>query len=192
MKRTLTILVLLIIQLKSIYGQVLNKTYVDNWIISTFTEAFIDSSSLYILNGIPFKPSEIDESLKKYKRDDLITINFIDKITIDTLNLLPRKSIVLLITKGNQTKKSIKSDLNKAKHRFVNRNLDTTADIDTSLKEPVLVIDGKQIFHKDCYKKINSLKNSKILGINLIESPVSKNIYGSNGVNGLIIIKTIK
>jgi hypothetical protein len=193
MKKTLIIFVLLISQLKLICGQVLDKNYVDNWIISTFeTLPLIDSSSMYILNGGPFKPSEIDESLKKYKREDLIYVNFIDKKTIDTLNFIPRTSIVLLITEGKQTKKSIESDLKKAKRRFVKRDLYTTADIDTTLKEPVLLIDGNQIFHKDCYKKINSLKNSKILGINIIERPVSKIIYGSNGVNGLIIIKTKK
>jgi hypothetical protein len=193
MKKTLIIFVLLISQLKLICGQVLDKNYVDNWIISTFeTLPLIDSSSMYILNGVSFKPSEIDESLKKYKREDLIYVNFIDKKTIDTLNFIPRTSIVLLITEGKQTKKSIESDLKKAKRRFVKRDLYTTADIDTTLKEPVLLIDGNQILHKDCYKKINSIKNSKILGINIIERPVSKIIYGSNGVNGLIIVKTKK
>jgi hypothetical protein len=193
MQKTFYILFLTLTVLDSTYSQILNKEYVDSWILGTIPNSLIDSSTAYIINGLPFDSKSVNQELCKYNQDDIVTFNFLDKLQFDTLKMFkPPSSIILLTTKGNQTRQSIESDFAKAKRRFLKRDLITTADIDTSLKEPVLIINGNQIFHKDCYQRINSIKKSDITGINLIERPVSNEIYGSNGVNGLIIIKTKK
>jgi hypothetical protein len=188
MKTTFSILFFIFLGLSSVVGQILDKKYVDNWIINTFPNSIIDSSTIYIINGLPFDNKLVNKEFNKYKQNDLIVIDFIDRLLIDSLMLYPRSSIVLISTK--QTRKTIKSDIAKAKQRFLKRDLKTSADIDTSLKEPVLIINGMQIFHSDCYTRINTIKISDIIGINLIERPVSKETYGSNAVNGLIMIKT--
>jgi hypothetical protein len=177
----------------SAYSQNLNKRDVDCWILGTIPNSLIDSSTAYIINGLPFDSKSVNQELCKYNQDDIVVFNFVDKMQIDSMTMFqPRSSIIFLTTKGNQTRKSIESDFAKAKRRFIKRELITTANIDTSLKEPVLIINGNHIFHSECYQRINSIKKSEITGINLIERPVSNEIYGSNGVNGLIIIKTNK
>jgi len=191
MKKKLFILLLIVMGLDSTYGQILDKRYVDNWIIGTFPNSLIDSSTMYLINGFPFNCKSVNNELSRYKNEDIIVFDLIDKLQIDSLtSFKSRSSVIILTTIGKQSSKSIDSNFEKAKRRFLKRNIITTADIDTSLKEPVLIINGMQIFHKDCYNRINAIKITDILGINLIDKPVSKEIYGSNSINGLIMIKS--
>jgi hypothetical protein len=190
MKKTLHIFIISLIGLTAVHSQSLNKQYVDNWILNVFPQAAIDESTLYIFNGMPYQGDSIEHLLKKYKRDDLIKINVLDKRYIDSSTIfIPRSSIIYMTTKGEMTDKEIKKEFKGVKDRFVKRKL-IVDNIDISLGEPVLVINGVQIFHADCYKRINNIDVSKIIGINCIDQPVSETVYGSNGINGLIEIKT--
>ena len=191
MKNALNILIISLLGLTSLYGQTLDKKYVDNWILSTFPELEIDSNVLYILNGIPIHPDSVDIEFGKFKQSDLIQITSIGKSQLDSLTFCrPYNSIVLLKTKGMQSKKSIRQNFTKAKNRYSKIDLKTTGDINIEKGEPVLIINGKQVFHTECYFEINKIKVFRIIGINYIDKPVSQNYYGANGMNGLIEIKT--
>jgi hypothetical protein len=191
MIKTKILMSFVFIGLTYLNGQTLDKKYVDNWILSTFPESSLENNVLYILNGIPYTNNSISYELSKYHQSDLIQISLIDKNRFDSLILCRQHtSFVLLTTKGMQTRKSIRQNLTKAKNKYSKPNIRTTGDIDIKKGEPVLIIDGKQIFYNDCYFEINKLKTSRVLGVNYIDRPVSLIYYGSNGINGLIEIKT--
>jgi uncharacterized protein (DUF1015 family) len=190
MKKFLHILTILTLTNLIAFGQKLDKEYIDIWITKTFTNSVIDNSTFYILNGIPIETNILNQELSKFKKEDLIVIDFIDKETIDSLRIFqPRSGIVVLITKGNQKKDLIKKNFSVAKNKFSKREI-KLLDINSELGEPVLVVDGEQIFHNECYEIINSIKPKEIVGINVIERPVSEEIYGRNAINGLITIRT--
>ena len=191
MKTLANILILITIGFLNSFGQNLDKNYVDNWVRETFPEAKIDTNVIYILNGIMIDSDTLDATLSRYNRNDLTTINFIDKILNENIAICkPINGIVLMISKGQQSKKSIKNDLKIAKEKFKKSSLRTTSDINPKDGEPVLIINGKQILFKDCYDEINNINTNDLIGINIIDKPVPKEIYGTNGVNGLIIITT--
>jgi len=189
MKKLISILILLGFIIFNSFGQRLDKDYIDNWILKTFPDSKIDNDVLYILNGLMIGNETLNIELSKYNRDGLTTINFIDKATIDSLTFCkPLNGIVILVSKGQQSWKSIKNDLKIAKGKFKESKVKTTSDIDSRKGDPVLIINGKQIFYQDCFSVINRLYTKDLIGINIINKPVSKDIYGSNAENGLIII----
>ena len=171
----------------SAIGQSLDKKYIDNWISKTFLNSFIDSQTIYILNGHLIDKEKIDNELSKYKESDITIIDFVDKVTNDSLITCQHSSgVVLLGTKGKQIKKSINENFALAKSKF-KKNSNKTID-DTSSSEPALLINGVPINQMDCFDTINELKASHIIGINIIDRPVSQDIYGTNAKYGLIMI----
>jgi hypothetical protein len=184
-----TIILALAISIHSMDAQQQGRLYVDNWILNTFSGSMIDSTSLYVLNGLVIQEDSIELVLNRYKPKDFAVINYVSGPTIDKLMLeKPHSGIILLVTTDKQSFKSIKYDLERAKKRFKEYKIVTTSYIDTSKNEPVLIINGKAIFHTNCFKEINDLNARQIKSINYITQPVSEKIYGTNAVNGLIII----
>ena len=181
------------LQINFIQGQILDKKYIDDWVLRTFPESVIDSNfTFYIVNGIRFEFKTVNSKLNKYKQSDLNEIDYINKLFADSSLNDSRTSIVLISIKENQTRKSIKYDFDKVKQRFNKKNLVIIANIDSSLKEPILLVNGIQIPQTDCFAKIDSIKISDIKGIYIIDRPVSSKTYGPNALNGMIIIKTKK
>jgi hypothetical protein len=174
-------------------GQTLNKEYIDNWVLKTYPNFQIDNKVVYVLNGLPYTSDTLDTVLVKYQQTDLTTIIYLDKNEIQNVNLCgPATGMILLCTKGKQSKESIAKDLKRVKELYKKPDLRTTGDIDIGKKEPVLVIDGNQIIFRDNYDTLQKLKTNEIIGINYIEKPVSEELYGTNAINGLIIITTKK
>jgi hypothetical protein len=187
--KLLTIILAASINILPTYPQETGKRYIDTWILNTFPESVVDNKTVYILNGYVIASDSIDFVLNKYKPEDFAVINYIDQATTEKALIEKQPSgIILLVTIDQQSKKSIQIDFQKAKKRFSEIKLKTTADIDTGKKEPVLIINGKQIFHSDCFEEINRLRINQIKSINYIQKPVSQNIYGQNAINGLIVI----
>ena len=190
MKRLiLTLLTVLLTELTG--AQILTRSYVDTWISATFPGSQIDDEVIYILNGHVIPIDSLSSQFSKYQTQDLTGINYLDKTSINNAILCKLSSgVVILQTKGTQSKKSIKEYLGKAKKKYRQPLIVTTADIDPNDGEPVLIINGNQIFHKEAYSLIHNVKLNKIIGINIIDRPVAESIYGENSTNGLIIITT--
>jgi hypothetical protein len=185
----LTLLTVLLIKVSS--AQTLTKSYVDTWISATFPGAEIDDEVVYVLNGHLVAIDSLSSRLSKFQTQDLTCINYLDKTTIsNAIFCKPLAGVVILQTKGTQSKKLIKKYLREAKKKYLQPLIVTTADIDPNDGEPVLIVNGKQIFHKEAYNLIHKIKLSKIIGINIIDRPVAESIYGENATNGLIIITT--
>ncbi len=191
MIKRFSIISFVFIALTNLNGQTLDKESVDNWILSTFPESSLENNVLYILNGVPYTNNSINHELCKYHWSDLMQINLVEQSELDSFTFCKRhNAIILLTTKGMQTKKSIRKDLIKAKNKYSKLKISTTGGIEIEKGEPTLIINGRQITNNNCYIEIDKLKVSKVIGINYIDKPVSQIYYGANGVNGLIEIKT--
>ncbi|WP_207427619.1 hypothetical protein [Pedobacter sp. SYSU D00535] len=190
MKRLiLSLLTVLLIEVSS--AQTLTKNYVDAWISATFPGAEIDDEVVYVLNGHVIPIDSLSFLLSKYQTQDLTGINYIDRTTISNAILcIPPTGVVILQTKGTQSKKLIKEYFGEAKRKYQQPPVIVTADIAPKSGEPVLIVNGKQIFRKEAYNMIQNIKLNKIIGINIINRPVAKSIYGENAPNGLIVITT--
>ncbi|WP_321298207.1 hypothetical protein [Marinifilum fragile] len=169
----------------------MDKKYIDSWIINTFPNSQIGENAIYILDGIPLDNDSLDFKLSNFNRTDITSIDYLDKALSDSLTFCkPIEGVILMISKGNQIKRSIKETFKKAKSKYLPVGLKTTADINSKRGEPVLIIDGIQINHREYYAKINEIKLRQIVGIQYIERPVNPNIYGENAINGLVKITT--
>lgn len=173
------------------FGQTLDKEYIDNWVLNTFPNSQIGENALYILDGILLDNDSLDYKLSKFKRTDITSIDYLDKALTDSLTFCkPLEGVIIMISKGSQIKRSIRETYNKAKTKYSKVDLQTTADINPEKGEPVLIIDGVQIDHREYFERFNEIKLKQIIGIQYIERPVNPEIYGANSINGLIKITT--
>lgn len=96
-------------------AQVLDKPYIDNWVNTTFPHSVIDSNTAYVLNGYSYHADNIQFALKKFGRDQLIVIDFLDRSAILKAfhNDRPYSGMILLLTEGNQSKRIKRKILKK-------------------------------------------------------------------------------
>jgi hypothetical protein len=172
----------------------LNKEYIDNWVLKTYPNSQIDTNVVYVLNGLPYSSDLLDSVLVKYQQTDLTTIIYLNKNEILNINVCdqPTAGMILLCTKGNQSKESITKELIRIKKLYTKPDKKITSKNNIEKMEPVLIIDGNQIHFSNNFETVNKLKTKEILGINYIQKPVSVELYGTNAKNGLIIITTKK
>lgn len=170
-------------------SQNLDKTNIDNWLIATFPQIQLDDRTLYFIDGFQIDgEDDFCKILSKYEMEDIATINYVDSI-ITRCNGMNN---LVIITTGEQNVKTIEETIETCKRLFKKRNLKVKEKINPEDKEPVLIINGEQIYFKECYNAIHKIKTKDIRSINYIEKVVSGSLYGTNAVNGLIIIKTRK
>ncbi len=180
MNRIIAIITFIVLTKSMSFSQDLNREYIDNWILKAFPQIEIDSSTLYVLNGYVFHLNNIDSVLACKQVNDLTYIYFLDKNKpLEGIYGEPQAHIILLRT--DQLKRnSLKKDLNRIRRNFYPEN---------STNTPVLLINDQQIAPSGIFETLNSLKVSKIKGISIINTPVSQDNYGPNGINGLINIR---
>lgn len=191
MRKIMHIFTLFIIWTNLSFGQSLDKMYIDSWVLNTFPNSQIEKNALYILNGMILDSDSLDIELSKYQRTDITSIDYLGKSVTDSLTFCkPLEGIIILISKGNQIKRSIRETYNKAKTKYSSIYLKTTTDINQDNGVPVLIIDGIQIDHNESLERFNELKPKQIIGIHYIEKPVNTENYGTNAINGLVKITT--
>ena len=191
MRKILHILTLLILGTNLSFGQSLDKKYIDSWVLNTFPNSQIGENALYILDGILLDNDSLDDKLSKFKRTDITSIDYLDKALTDSLTFCkPLEGVITMISKGSQIKRSIRETYSKAKTKYLKVDLKTTADINPDKGEPVLIIDGVQIDHREYFERFNEIKLKQIIGIQYIDRPVNPDVYGANSINGLIKITT--
>jgi len=190
-RKILQILTLIILWTNLSFGQSLDKKYIDSWVLNTFPNSQIGENTLYILDAIPLNNDSLDNKLSKFKRIDITSIHYLDKALTDSLTFCKSlEGMIIMISKGSQIKRSIRETYNKAKTKYPKPDLKTTADINPDKGEPVLIINGVQIDHREFYDRFNSIKFNQIIGIQYIDKPVNPEFYGANAINGLVKITT--
>lgn len=172
-------------------GQSLYKNYIDGWVLNTFPNSHIKENTLYILDGIPLVNDSLDYKLSKLKQTDLTSIYYLDKVLSDKVVLCKNSDdIILLTSKGNQSRKSIRETYKRVKAKYHKSASKSNSEINTDKCEPVLIIDGVHIDHKEYFEMFKKIKRKQIIGIQYIDIPVNPEIYGRNAINGLVIITT--
>lgn len=190
MKHTIFIIILTV-SFFTAKSQSLNKKFIDNILENTFNDVKIFENSLYMIDGMGFKSDKVDVSLNKFKENELVGIDYLSHKTISKAYIYDKEtSFIAIITKNRINRKYKKNELKRAKEKYIKRELIITSDIDTTLREPVLIINGKQIYHYECYNVINTIRIKDIETIFSIRHPVLVKSFGLNAVNGLIEIKT--
>ncbi len=191
MRKILHILTMLILWTSLSFGQSLDKKFIDSWVLNTFPNSQIGENALYILDGILLDNDSLDIKLSKFQRTDITSIDFLNKALTDSLTFCNSlEGVILMISKSTQSKQSIRETYNKLKIKYSESGLKTTAEINPDKGEPVLIIDGAQINHREYFEKFNGLKLKHIIGIQYIDRPVNTEIYGKNAINGLVKITT--
>lgn len=191
MEKSFHILTILILWTHLSFGQSLDKKYIDNWVLNTFLNSEISENTLYILDGRLLNNDSLDNQLSKFQQTDIVSIDCIDQELTDSwIFCRPLKDLILMTSKGMQTKRLIRVKYNKAKTKYLSTALNTNADINQNTDEPVLIINDVQIDYRECYKRINEVRLKQIIGIQYIEKPVNQETYGANAINGLIKIIT--
>lgn len=164
MRKILHILTLLILGTNLSFGQSLDKKYIDSWVLNTFPNSQIGENALYILDGILLNNDSLDYKLSKFKRTDITSIDYLDKALTDSLTFCkPLEGVIIMISKGSQIKRSIRETYSKAKTKYSKVDLQTTADINPDKGEPVLIIDGVQIDHREYFERFNEIKLKQII-----------------------------
>jgi len=186
MKKITYIIIIILIGFRPAFGQHLTKTYIDEFIIKTFAPAELDSTVLYVLNGVPFNHRDIELELAKFNVPQLYGIAFLNEIFTSAHFDGNKKGIILLVA-GKQKRKQINELLKTARAKYNPNDADHTETI-PKIGEPVLIINGELVKQTDCYNSVNELKSKNIETINVINEPVSQEYYGPNGKYGLIMI----
>jgi len=184
-------LVLLFI-FKSAAGQTLNKKYIDDWVIKCDTSIKLSKINLYSLRGRVYEPNDsikLNTDLENISFSKLLSIDFYRTEDIIPTTGAPGKIIVLIAIKGNQSTKQKRKFLEEAITKYNPMQLPTN-HIPSDSKEPVLLINGKEIFHSDCYRELLKMRKNYIYAVDIYMHQVPQEYYGQNAKNGLIQIWT--
>ena len=187
MFKKLQILVVLLISSYVLNGQNLSQDYIDFWVATNFSVSEVDTNAVYLLNGEYLDCIDCDNVWKEYLQNELIQVYFIDASEQNAIH--NAKDLILVWTLGNQSKETIKEKWKKVKKTY-KKAKKIYSESEIAFKEPVLIINEKRIKYPDSSEAIKGIRKSEIVGIGVYERAVSTDIYGANGVNGLVIIKT--
>jgi hypothetical protein len=177
--------------------QVLTRQYVENWVAKFNPKTKEKPITMYVIDGqyfsldMPVKKDsvlrQLDSALHKLLYQDIAYIYGFttDEVLPTTDN--PGKVVALIATKNKERKKEKKHLLKEAIAKY-NKSEIYYDHIGKDSKDPVLVIDDKLIYFKDCRKRLSGIRVKDIYAIELYSTPVPAEDYGENAKNGLIEI----
>ena len=181
-----------ILLLFSLYvsGQNVNKQHIDEWLIKCDTAYKASKIWGYAFNKIVYEAKDsvrLDNDLKLLANNNLLSIDpfWNEELLSTTEN--PGKLLVLIVTKGKQSVKDKEGILKTALSKYVKPQLSQNP-VDSTSKEPVLLINGKPISPTDCYAELSKLTIDSITDIYYSKHPVPKEYYGQNAKNGIIAV----
>jgi len=186
-----SIFIFLFFIFQSAYSQTLSKKYVDDWITKCDKKIEIRDITLYVIDGKPFyspdDKTKIDSVLKEWPNDRLLDIDF---FKIDSLGYEhPHAIFAIVESKGSQSARQKRKLLKKAISKYDQSQLHFD-HIPHDSKDPVLLINGREVFYADCYNKLLKLQRRDIYAISVCMHHVPEEYYGKNAKNGLIQIWT--
>jgi hypothetical protein len=166
-------------------GQVVDKTFIDNWIKLCDSNIQVDSVRAYYVDR---KMLDAADTAKFNTRLNHIPIKKIRSITYSRMkmdNYVPGSGSVYLMTIEKKDHKTISSWISRAKKLY--------RHILTKSKDPALIIDGEQVAAtkaKETLKKMDVNDVYDISVVNFFPGPTS--LFGENARNGLVQIWTKK
>lgn len=146
-------------------------------------------SGLIIINGIPYdlaNGDRVDSVLNLYSNEYLVEmIKFKNEGQFPHLQ---HNEIAIVLFTYQQDKKKIKQTLKELRTKFPDKYNGFSQHVLDDSKNPVLLINNKQIHHTEAKAEIEKLKTKDIYYIQHNQNSVSSEIYGQNAKNGLVRI----
>lgn len=173
-------------------GQNVNKQHIDEWLLKCDTAYKAGKIWGYAFNNVVYEPKEsakLDSALKTLAINELLSIDPFWNQELSSTTENPGKLLVLIITKGKQSIKDKKTLFKTVLTKYPKPQLYQN-HIDPASAEPVLLINGKPIFHADCYTELSKLTDDSITDIYYSKHPVPQEYYGQNAKNGIVTIWT--
>jgi hypothetical protein len=175
-----------------INAQSVNKTYIDNWVLKCDSTYKLSKINGYLFEGNLY--TQADSAKLNYNLKSLLHTNLLAIDPFWTEEIFPNtniagKLIVLIFSRGKQSQKDKEENLKTAISKYPKPQLYQN-HIASNSTEPVLLINGKMIFHADCSHKIAAIKRKSIADIYYVKHPVPTEYFGQNAKNGLIQIWT--
>ena len=173
-------------------GQSVGKQYIDEWLIKCDTAYEASKISGYVFNNIFYDSKDsvkLNNELKLLANNNLLSIDpfWNEELLWTTENT--GKPLVFIVTRGKQSINGKRAVLKTAITKYPKPPF-YQSHISTTSTEPVLIIDGKYVFHADCYDILSRLKANSIADIYYNKHPVPTEYYGQNAKNGLVVIWT--
>jgi len=173
-------------------GQSIDKSYIIKWIKAADSTFAVDSVITYKIDRQSFytyDTASLNARLRLITVDRLASI-FYSKYKTD--NYVPGKGTIYISTIKEQSTEIIESWLPNAKGLFVDNYVSFSQHIFIDAKDPVLLIDNKQVHHTEVREALNKLDPKDIYDISVNPSPAPAFMYGQNAKNGLVQIWTKK
>ena len=180
-------LILFLIGSVAVSAQELTKEHVDEFVQKTFATNVLDYSIIYLLNGYLFESNELNNELRKFDVSQLYMVAFWDFDLVERPFCRTNFDAMILLRARKHKRGDIKKLLKEAVSKFEPEK-DGVSDINTDNRLPALLINGAIVPNTDSFETISKLDTKKIIGITIIDQPVSHELYGENGANGLIIV----
>jgi len=171
---------LFLFQLNVLLGQSLTKEYLDQWIqMSQPHLEFSKKEKIYILEGVFYDSTSVERKLTNYSANErFLSIEYFLFDSILTTIFRPNLLIVTINQAPTLKLKEKKKELGSVENMFSDKS-----------KNPVLIINNKQLTSKASKRIISALKARNIDRIIILEhAPLST--YGESAKNGLIKICT--
>lgn len=183
---------LLIVFSFTIKAQTLSKNYIDKWLIQCDTNYKTKLINAYILDGKFYsKPDTLllNTALTSIPINKILAIDPFWNYEISQYVDAPPLIVVLISTRGGQSQKSKKLVLREAVTKYP-KPIVYQNHISKDPTEPVLFINGRRVFHTECYSVLAKLKANSIVDIYYNRHPVPTEYYGQNAKNGLVMVWT--
>ena len=144
---------------------------------------------LYVVNGVSYDTLSVDSVLSTFSSNLLVSITKINQLS-NPIFCNRNSEVVLIVFAVQQPSRVINNKVKKAKKTFKDNYYGFSNHILNNSKDPVLIIDNKQIHHTEVKSKLKNLRVYDIFYIDHLTEPQAAENYGQNADNGVIRIWT--
>ncbi|MGZ8545203.1 MAG: hypothetical protein ACXWV0_07890 [Flavisolibacter sp.] len=186
------LLILSIICLTQLKAQLIDKDYIVTWIKLADSTFDADAVVKYSIDREVYYSTDsakLNNRLRQISTDRLKVI-FFSKYKTD--NYVPGKGTIYVHSIQQLKTSDIKAWLDDAKLSFKDNYYTFSNPVLIDAKDPVLIIDNKNIHHAVVKEYLDRLKPEDIYDISVGITPVPASIHGQNAKNGLVQIWTKK
>jgi hypothetical protein len=173
--------------LTSLSAQVTDMTFVKKWLLLCDDKLQVDSVKAYYIDRDYF-----DDSVKINARLSTIPFEKIKSIRyskMKTDNYVPGRGSIFVMTIQKMDAKDVEAWIKDARKLFVDKYSSYSQHILTDSRDPVLVIDGHQVYATIANSTLNKIDPKEIYDISVNEHvPAPESLFGQNAKNGLVQI----
>ena len=185
-------IVFLVIASLSGNSQMIDKKYIDNYILNLNPRVLNLPKAGYIIDGVFFSPNDslkLDRFLMDWTVSKICGLGGYRTEDIIDVSGNPGKAIVVMTSRGSQSNNQ-KCELFKTAIKMYDSKAFYFDHISLNSKDPVLLINDYEVPFDRCRIELKKIKKKNIFAIDIYKFEVSAVYYGEKAKNGLIKIWT--